>query len=151
LCLWEMATGGLEDALGHMREARALAGRFDHAGLSAWSQVQLGILAIVRGRPDEARALLDEGLELSLATQNTRNVTLCLSAFAQLAFVQGEENGPRCSRGRPRAFASVSACGRGRCNSRGKPRWWLKSGRHWARTDLTGISPLASGSTVGRQ
>jgi hypothetical protein len=65
---------------------RALAGRFDHAGLSAWSQVQLGILALVRGRPEEARALLDEGLELSLATHSTRNVTLCLSAFAQLAF-----------------------------------------------------------------
>jgi hypothetical protein len=44
----------------------------------------------VRGRPEEARALLDEGLELSLATHNTRNVTLCLTVFAQLAFVQGE-------------------------------------------------------------
>jgi predicted ATPase len=88
LGLWEMAMGRLEDALGHMREARALAGRFDHAGLSAWSQVQLGILAIVRGRPEEARALLDEGLELSLATHSTRDVTLCLTAFAQLAFVQ---------------------------------------------------------------
>jgi ATP/maltotriose-dependent transcriptional regulator MalT len=52
--------------------------------------VQLGILALVRGRPEEARALLDEGLELSLATHSTRNVTLCLTAFAQLAFVQGE-------------------------------------------------------------
>ena len=82
--------GAPEAALGHLREARALAGRFDHAGLSAWSQVQLGLLALVRGRPEEARALLDEGLELSLATHNTRNVTLCLTAFAQLAFVQGE-------------------------------------------------------------
>jgi ATP/maltotriose-dependent transcriptional regulator MalT len=52
--------------------------------------VQLGLLALVRGRPEEARALLDEGLELSLATHNTRNVTLCLTVFAQLAFVQGE-------------------------------------------------------------
>jgi ATP/maltotriose-dependent transcriptional regulator MalT len=52
--------------------------------------VQLGILALVQGRPEEARALLDEGLELSLATHSTRNVTLCLTAFAQLAFVQGD-------------------------------------------------------------
>jgi predicted ATPase len=88
--LMETALGRPEAALSHLREARALAGRFDHAGLSAWSQVQLGILAIVRGRPEEARALLDEGLELSLATHSTRNVTLCLTAFAQLAFVQGE-------------------------------------------------------------
>jgi predicted ATPase len=88
--LWETAMGRHEAALGHLREARALAGRFDHPGLSAWSQVQLGILALARGRPEEARALLDEGLELSLATHSTRNVTLCLTAFAQLAFVQGE-------------------------------------------------------------
>ena len=90
LGLVETATGRPEAALGHLREARALAGRFDHAGLSAWSQVQLGILALARGRPEEARALLDEGLELSLATHSTRNLTLCLTAFAQLAFVQGE-------------------------------------------------------------
>jgi ATP/maltotriose-dependent transcriptional regulator MalT len=82
--------GRPEDALGHLREARALAERFDHAGLSAWSQVQLGILALARGQPEEAQTLLDEGLELSLATHSTRNVTLCLTAFAQLAFVQGE-------------------------------------------------------------
>jgi predicted ATPase len=88
--LMETAMGRLEAALGHLREARALAGRFDHAGLSAWSQVQLGLLALARGRPEEARALLEEGLELSLATTSTRNVTLCLTAFAQLAFVQGE-------------------------------------------------------------
>jgi MFS transporter, OFA family, oxalate/formate antiporter len=88
--LVETAMARPEDALGHLREARALAERFDHAGLSAWSQVQLDLLALVRGRPEEARALLDEGLELSLATHSTRNVTLCLTAFAQLAFVQGE-------------------------------------------------------------
>jgi hypothetical protein len=38
----------------------------------------------------DARELLDEGLELSLATHSTRNVTLCLTAFAQLAFVAGD-------------------------------------------------------------
>jgi ATP/maltotriose-dependent transcriptional regulator MalT len=91
LCgLLETATGRHEAALGYLREARTLAGRFDHAGLSAWSQVQLGILALAMGRLEEAQALLDEGLELSLATHSTRNLTLCLTAFAQLAFVRGE-------------------------------------------------------------
>jgi predicted ATPase len=88
--LVETAMGNLDAAHSHLREARALAGRFDHPGLSAWSQVQLGVLALVRGRPEEARALLDEGLELSLATHSTRNVTLCLTAFAQLTFVEGD-------------------------------------------------------------
>jgi predicted ATPase len=88
--LVETAMGRPEDALAHLRQARTLAERFDHAGLSAWSQVQLGILALARGQPAEAQTLLDEGLELSLATHSTRNVTLCLTAFAQLAFVQGE-------------------------------------------------------------
>jgi predicted ATPase len=88
--LVETAMGRHDEALGHLHEARDLAERFDHAGLSAWSQVQLGILALVRGRPEEARALLDEGLELSLATHSTRNLTLCLTAFAQLAFVEGD-------------------------------------------------------------
>jgi hypothetical protein len=142
--------GRLEAALGHLREARTLADRFDHAGLSAWSQVQLGLLALVRGRPEEAQALLDEGLELSLATHGTRNVTLCLTAFASWRSYRVRANGPRCWRGRPRASASVLACGRGRCNSKGKPRWWLKSARRWARTALTRVSPRAPGSTASR-
>ena len=81
--------GRHDDALGHLREARVLAGRFDHAGLSAWSQVQLGSLALVRGRLGEARALLDEGLGPEPGDPQSRNVTLCLTAFAQLAFVEG--------------------------------------------------------------
>jgi ATP/maltotriose-dependent transcriptional regulator MalT len=52
--------------------------------------VQLGILALARGRPEEARELLDEAMELSWATHSTRNVTLCLTAFAQLALVEGD-------------------------------------------------------------
>ncbi len=33
---------------------------------------------------------MDEGLELSLAAHSTRSVTLCLTAFARLAFVEGD-------------------------------------------------------------
>jgi ATP/maltotriose-dependent transcriptional regulator MalT len=50
----------------------------------------LGTLALVRGRLEEARALLDEGLDLSLAAHSTRSMTLCLAAFARLAFVAGD-------------------------------------------------------------
>jgi hypothetical protein len=45
---------------------------------------------VMRGRPDEARPLLDEALELSLANHSTRNVTLCLAGYIQLAFDEGD-------------------------------------------------------------
>ena len=44
----------------------------------------------MRGSTDDARALLDEALDLSLATENTYNLILCLAAFAQLALVKGD-------------------------------------------------------------
>jgi ATP/maltotriose-dependent transcriptional regulator MalT len=86
----ETSVGRLDDALGHLREARDLAERFHYDWLAAWSRVQLGTLAITGSRLEEARALLDEGLELSLAIRSTRNVGLYLPAFAQLALVEGD-------------------------------------------------------------
>jgi hypothetical protein len=44
----------------------------------------------MQGRPDQARELLEEALDLSLAIRIIRNVTLCLAAFAQLAFAEGD-------------------------------------------------------------
>jgi predicted ATPase/class 3 adenylate cyclase len=88
--LVETSVGRYDDAQRHLREARDLGKRFDYAWLAAWSRVLLGTLAVVRGRLEEARALLEEALELSLAAHSTRNVTLCLTAFAQLAFVEGD-------------------------------------------------------------
>jgi hypothetical protein len=44
---------------------------------------------VLRGSLDEARALLDEALELSLAARSTAWVTLCLAGYAQLAFAEG--------------------------------------------------------------
>jgi hypothetical protein len=64
-------------------------------GSAPGPQVQLGILALVRGRLEEARALLDEGRELSLATRSTRNVTLCLGVDR---FDQGFAAGTRLNR-----------------------------------------------------
>jgi ATP/maltotriose-dependent transcriptional regulator MalT len=88
--LVETSVGRHDDAQRHLREARDLGEQFNHAWLAAWSRVLLGTLAVVQGRLEEARALLEEGLELSLAAHSTRNVTLCLTAFAQLAFVEGD-------------------------------------------------------------
>ena len=86
----ETTVGRYEDALGHVREAQDLAERFDYSWLAAWSLVQLGILDVAQGRLDQARALLDEALDLSLAIYTTRNVTLCLIAFSRLALAEGD-------------------------------------------------------------
>jgi predicted ATPase/class 3 adenylate cyclase len=86
----ETTVGRHDDAQRHLREARDLGERFTDAWLAAWSRVQLGTLAVVRGRLEEARSLLEEGLGLSLAAHSTRSVTLCLAAFARLALVAGD-------------------------------------------------------------
>jgi len=52
--------------------------------------VQSGTLAVLEGRLEHARELLDEALDLSLTTRVIRNVTLCLAAFAQLAHAEGD-------------------------------------------------------------
>jgi predicted ATPase len=86
----EKAAGRYDDALRHLSEARALAERSGFAWLATFSRVQLGTLAVARGRLDEAGALLDEGLAMSLAAYSTQNLTLCLAAFSQLAFADGD-------------------------------------------------------------
>jgi len=86
----ETAVGHYDDALGHLTEVRDLAQRSGNPWLAAMSRVGLGTLALVRGRLEEARALLDEALGLSLAAHSTRSVTLCLAAFARWALVAGD-------------------------------------------------------------
>ena len=88
--LVEVTIGLYDDALRHLTEMRDLAERLDNPWLAAVSRVYLGMLAVAQGRPGEARGLMDEGLELSLAAHSTRSVTLCLAAFARLAFVGGD-------------------------------------------------------------
>jgi predicted ATPase len=89
--------GSLETALGrhgvasrHLREARDLAQRFGGDWLTAGCQAQLGILEVLRGRLDQARPLLDQALDLSLAARSTPFMTLCLAAHAWLALAEGE-------------------------------------------------------------
>jgi tetratricopeptide (TPR) repeat protein len=85
----EMALGRYDDALRHLLEARDLAERTGSDWLAAGPRVQLGILAVLRGRLDEARPLLDEALDLSTTARSTPFVTLCLAGYAQLAFADG--------------------------------------------------------------
>jgi predicted ATPase len=86
----EMALGRYDDASRHLREGRDLAERSVGDWLAAGPRVQLGSLAVLQGRLDEARPLLDEALDLSLATHSTPFVTLCLAGYAQLAFADGD-------------------------------------------------------------
>jgi tetratricopeptide (TPR) repeat protein len=86
----EMALGRYYEALPHLREARDLADRIGGDWLAAGPRVQLGVLAVLRGRLDEARPLLEEALDLSLATRSTPVVTLCLAGYAQLAFADDD-------------------------------------------------------------
>jgi predicted ATPase len=86
----ETNLGHPEGALRHLVVMRELADRFGFTWLTASAQLQLGTLAIVEGRLDQARDLLDEALDLSLAIRSIRNVTLCLDAFAQMTFAEGD-------------------------------------------------------------
>jgi predicted ATPase len=86
----ETALGRYDDALGHLREACDLAERTGGGWLNAVSRADLGILAVLRGSLDEARARLAEALGLSVAGRSTAVVTLCLSGYAWLAFAEGD-------------------------------------------------------------
>jgi hypothetical protein len=73
-----------------VHEAHDLSDRFGYTWLAAWSRVQLGTLDVAGGQLAEARALLDEALDLSLAIHINRNMALCLVAFTRLAFAEGD-------------------------------------------------------------
>jgi tetratricopeptide (TPR) repeat protein len=86
----QAAIGRHDDAVRQWSQARELADRFGYHWLATSSRVQLGTLAALRGQLDQAQNLLDEALDLSLATRSTSLVTLCLAAHARLAFGQGD-------------------------------------------------------------
>jgi predicted ATPase len=85
----EIALGRYDDATRHLSEARDLA---DRAGdwLAAGARAQLGILAVLQGRLDEAPALLAGALKVSLAARSTQFVAMCLVGYAWLAFADGD-------------------------------------------------------------
>jgi predicted ATPase len=110
----ETALGRYDDALGHLREARDLAQRSGGDWLAAGPlRVQLGILAVLQGSLDEARALLEEALDRSLAARSTAFVALCLAAYAQLAFADGD----------PQRAARLAGAAEGLRRRVGLPAW----------------------------
>jgi hypothetical protein len=54
------------------------------------SRIELGALAVLQGRLEEAQQILDDALSRSLAASSTASVTLCLAIFARLAFAAGD-------------------------------------------------------------
>jgi hypothetical protein len=86
----DMALDRYDAALGHLREARDLAERVGGDWLAAGPRVHLGILDVLRGSLDEARALMEEALDRSLAARSTPYVTFCLAGYAWLAFADGD-------------------------------------------------------------
>jgi len=101
-----------EDALRHMREARDLGNRFGSSTwLAAWSQVQLGTPSITGGDLRQARALLDEALDLRVAARNTAGVALCLATYARLASEEGDPGRAARLAGRPRHAAASRRAG----------------------------------------
>jgi predicted ATPase len=86
----EMGLGQYDAALRHLHETRDLAARVGGDWPAAGARVLLGALAILQGKLDEARVLLGEALDLSLAARSTPFVTLCLAGYAQLAFAEGD-------------------------------------------------------------
>jgi predicted ATPase len=86
----EASAGRRDDALHHLQEVRDLGDELESAWLAAWSRVQMGTLAITQGQLDQARTLLHDALALSVEAHSTNSVTLCLIAFARLAFAGGD-------------------------------------------------------------
>jgi tetratricopeptide (TPR) repeat protein len=85
----EMAANRDDAARSHLEEAHDLAERFDSAWPFAWAHAELGLLAVKQGRYDEARALLGQSLELSVAARSTPLVTVSLTGIAALALAEG--------------------------------------------------------------
>jgi tetratricopeptide repeat protein len=86
----QTSAGLSDDALSNLREVRDLGDRLDSAWLAAWSRTQLGIVAIMQDRLDQASELLDEALTRSVRAHSTGSVTLCLMALARLALAEGD-------------------------------------------------------------
>ena len=127
----ETTLGRYDDALHQLDEARDLAEGSGGTWITAGSRVQLGILDILRHQPDQARPLLDEALDLSLAARSAPLVAhLCLAGYAQLAFAEGDPQRAARLQGaaegaapalRP-ASVAASAAGRGRTGEPGPPQ-----------------------------
>src|SRR5262249_61234962 len=78
------------EALAKVQEAGELADRFGNPWLSAIATLWLGTLALWGDRPDDARPLLDEALDLARSTHSTTVVAMSLVGFARFALRKGD-------------------------------------------------------------
>lgn len=129
--------GGHRVASSGVHAAHDLSDRFGYTWLAAWSRVQLGTLDVAGGQLAEARALLDEALDLSLAIHINRNMVLCLVAFARLAFAEGD----------PEQAALLAGAAAG-LRQRARRRAWpvLRRGEADRRSGHRGPCPPPAGS-----
>jgi len=86
----ETALGRYDQALRHLSESRVLADESGIRWLVAGTRVQLGILHVLQGKSDEARPILAEALDLSLAARGTPWTALSLAGHARLALATGD-------------------------------------------------------------
>jgi tetratricopeptide (TPR) repeat protein len=86
----ETALGHYDQALRHLSESRVLADESGIRWLVAGTRVQLGILHVLQGKSDEARPVLAEALDLSLAARSTPWTALSLAGHARLALATGD-------------------------------------------------------------
>ena len=86
----ETALGRYDRALNHLSQSRALADESGIRWLVAGTRVQLGILNVLQGKSDEARPVLAEALNLSLAARSTPWTALSLAGHARLALATGD-------------------------------------------------------------
>ena len=85
-----IGSGRYEIALDHLRETCAMAEQAGSDWIAAGSRVEQGILAVQQNRPEDARPLLEEALDLSLAGPVTQFVALSLAGYACLAYAEGD-------------------------------------------------------------
>jgi hypothetical protein len=86
----ELALGHQEVGLRHVVEAQGLAGRFDAPWLAVVSRTARAGFAVVRQDFEEARDLLEQGLELSLSGQSVHCLCMVLDGTAALSLAQGD-------------------------------------------------------------
>jgi ATP/maltotriose-dependent transcriptional regulator MalT len=117
----ETSAGRCDDAVPHLLEVRELGNRFGSAWLAAWSLVQLGTVAVLQDRLDQARELLDDALTRSVEAHSTRSVTLCLIAFARLALAEGDPERAALLAGAAQGLQQRVGLRGGRCCGKAKP------------------------------
>jgi hypothetical protein len=108
-------------------------------------------VAVAQGRLDDARALLDEGLDFSLQAHGTHGVTLCLAAFARLAFVEGDPERAALLAGAAEGLRRRVGLRAWPTLRRGRPSCWPRSARRWGADRFDEVFVPAPGSPSARR